>query len=403
MTTTLITVLGRPGKDASGQYRRASYAFANGKKTEPLAFFGWALNELIRPDRMVIIGTSGSAWDHLVEGDLDLGDSGLLDREALIDASSRKSVTQDHLDKLSPYLSKTLGCSVELKIIPHAQNEHQQIAILELLAKWLGDNETVHIDVTHGFRHLPMILLLAALYLRRIKNAHIEKVWYAAFDPDTNEAPVLDLSGLLRLAEGLQAVSSYDADGNYSVFIPILEQSGVPSDIIDALRQGAYYENILNVGAATAQLRRVNSGLQSIALNPEMELLYPLIQERMQWVNEDKQFQKITRLARGAFERRDYLRAILYAYESVITRICQQQKADINDFDARENAQKKYQDQIQSPEIRSRYKLLKNLRNQVAHGTRGSKREVQQALLNEEKMHTVIDGLIRDIENGRLP
>ncbi|MHB9022450.1 MAG: hypothetical protein ACYC3A_11580 [Halothiobacillus sp.] len=49
------------------------------------------------------------------------------------------------------------------------------------------------------------------------------------------------------------------------------------------------------------------------------------------------------------------------------------------------------------------YTLLKNLRNQVAHGTRGGKKEIQQTLLKENTMRQTLDNLIKRIENQELP
>jgi CRISPR-associated DxTHG motif protein len=38
--------------------------------------------------------------------------------------------------------------------------------LLTLMAETVQPWDTVHLDVTHGFRHLPMLALLAALYLQ---------------------------------------------------------------------------------------------------------------------------------------------------------------------------------------------------------------------------------------------
>lgn len=111
----------------------------------------------------------------------------------------------------------------------------------------------------------------------------------------------------------------------------------------------------------------------------------------------------MTKLARSALNRRDYLRAILYAYEAVITKLCQQENVPVQEFEQREQTRMAYEDRPKNGQEKANYKLLKNLRNQVAHGTRGSRQEVQQALLNEEKMHGTLDRLLSEIEDGKLP
>lgn len=402
MSTTLITLLGRTRKVENG-YTATRYVFSDQTLTEPLAFFGWALQQRIQPQRMVVLGTDGSMWDHLFEGDIDLAQDNAEERLALIEATERKQVTQEQLDRLTPYLETRIGCEVKLAIIPYARDELEQVELLRRIATHIPQEEKVHLDVTHGFRHLPMLSLLAALYLRIARKAQIEKIWYAAFDQDTQQAPVLDLSGLLRIADGLQALSSFDKDGDYGVFIPILQQAGLPTETVTALQKAAYYENILNVAESTGQLRRTREGLENASLQPEAEFLLPIIRDRLSWLEEIRQFQKMTKLARSSFNRKDYLRTILYAYEAVITKLCQQENVPVQEFESREQARRDYENRLKRGQEKTNYNLLKNLRNQVAHGTRGSTQEVQQALLNEDRMCGTLDRLLKEIEDGKLP
>ena len=69
----LISFLGRVPKGGNG-YRTTTYSF-DGAPDEPTAFIGWSLRRRLTPDRLVILGTAGSMWDHLFEKDIDLGTS----------------------------------------------------------------------------------------------------------------------------------------------------------------------------------------------------------------------------------------------------------------------------------------------------------------------------------------
>lgn len=402
MSTTLITILGRTPKSESG-YRATRYTFNDGTQTEPLAFFGWALQQHLQPQRMVILGTSGSMWDHLFECDLELGEQLESQRLELIQAVETKTVTQAQLDELTPVLAQHLGCEIELSIIPYCRDEAEQVELLRTMADHVPEDETVHLDVTHGFRHLPMLSLLAALYLRIVRNATIEKIWYAAYDPDTQTAPVLDLSGLLRIADGLQALASFDKDGDYGVFVPLLQQAGLPPEITQDLKAAAYFENILNVGEATGKLRKIK--LNQVPLKPEADLLLPAIHTRLDWLDEKKQFEKQTKLAKRALDRHDYLRATLYAYEAIITRLCQIGGGRAEDFDSREQIRKDYESEQKKHRGQEYddYKQLKNLRNQIAHGTRGSVGDIQKIMLDETLMQQTLIKLIARIERGELP
>ena len=70
----LITFLGRVPKGQNG-YRMTVYDFNDGHQPQSAAFFGWPLVTKVKPDSLIVLGTSGSMWDHLIEGDLDFGNS----------------------------------------------------------------------------------------------------------------------------------------------------------------------------------------------------------------------------------------------------------------------------------------------------------------------------------------
>ncbi len=100
----------------------------------------------------------------------------------LSEAVSSNQVTQEQLEPFSHYLSEKLNTQVHCILIPFAKNEQEQIEILSVLSDHLSDNEQVVLDVTHGFRHLPMLSLVAARFLKKIKQVDVSQVYYGAFD-----------------------------------------------------------------------------------------------------------------------------------------------------------------------------------------------------------------------------
>ena len=89
--------------------------------------------------------------------------------------------------------------------------------------------ENLSLDVTHGFRHLPMLALVAARYLARVVSVKVEELYYGALEMTTpdGETPVLRLGGLLAMLDWVEALAPYDKDGDSGVFAPLLPADGM--------------------------------------------------------------------------------------------------------------------------------------------------------------------------------
>jgi CRISPR-associated Csx2 family protein len=383
MTTTLITFLGRAPKHQRS-YRTTRYTFPDGHRTAPVAFLGWPLREWLACDRVVVLGTAGSMWDHLFEGDLDLGDQGERQRLHLIDAVERKAVERRHLAPLEPVLSERLGHEALLLLIPYCRTEAEQVELLRIMADAIARGAAVHLDITHGFRHLPMLALLAALHLRVVKQARIEGIWYGAYDEDTGEAPVHDLAGLLRIADWVAALTTFDKDGDYGVFAPLLGEIGEP------LRRAAFFERTTNPVKAREALNAWREPQDST--DPAYHLFRDALHGRIAWRKEPTRPEWERELARRYLERGDYLRAALFAVESCISREAAAAGEDINDRGARERARDRL---IQSN--RAGFGMLAALRNAMAHGVRPKDQRVRKAISDETTLTNTLRSLFAQL------
>lgn len=101
MSALLISFLGKANK-TEGKYRQANYDFAG--QIETARFFSQALTKVITPQKLIILGTSGSMWDVLCE---NLGHDEL--QLALIEAVENDAVTQTQLDHFSDLFSEKLN------------------------------------------------------------------------------------------------------------------------------------------------------------------------------------------------------------------------------------------------------------------------------------------------------
>lgn len=170
---TLISFLGKENQNKTTGYRSTNYVLGDKIVTTP--FFGVELTRFIQPQQLLLIGTAGSMWD--VFFDQHTSDKKVLN---LIDAVANQTVTEDLLNNLTPQIAQYLGCDVKCMVISYARDEQEQVSLLQRIAEQLKPNDTISLDVTHSFRHLPMLALVASRFLKSIKNIQTQKIYYGA-------------------------------------------------------------------------------------------------------------------------------------------------------------------------------------------------------------------------------
>lgn len=388
MSSVLLTFLGRVPKDQQG-YRVTRYDFGDGQPQAPAAFFGWPLLQHLGAERLVILGTAGSMWEHLFEGDHDFGDEDEEARLALVEASEQQAVTAAHLAPLAPLLAKRLGCEVRLEIIPYAHDPAEQVELLRNLAAHVEAGDRVHLDVTHGFRHLPMLGILSALHLRIARQARIEGIWYGAYDPDTGAAPVHNLVGLLNIADWVQALHTYDKDGDYGAFADLLDRDQGQSGKL--LREAAFFERTSNPVKAREKLNTW-SGLPDRfpRADSTAELFRDELEQRLAWVRGGNRAAWEGALGWQHLERGDYVRAVIYGMEAVISAEVTRQRGNLNDFDDRKYHRESLMNQDD-------FKTLNGLRNAMAHGVRPFDQRLAHMITDAKALQASLRGLFRKL------
>ncbi|MER2554435.1 MAG: TIGR02221 family CRISPR-associated protein [Thauera sp.] len=385
--TTLISFLGK-GRYEKGGYRTANYRFDPDFSRE-VPFFGLALAEYLKPQRLILVGTSGSMWDVFFERESGQHNDSLLE---LIDAVETDAVTGDLLGDHATRLSESLGYPVTCLLIDYARNEAGQAALLRQLANVLDGGERIAIDVTHSFRHLPMLALVAARFLSRVKKVQVEDIYYGAYDmkEPNGEVPIVRLKGMLSMLDWVDALSSYDKDGDYGVFSSLLAADGMPKERAWTLEAAAFQERVNHLEGARQKL---SASLEAIANHegPVGRLFRPELEARVSWVRKPERSQRELALANAYLDRRDYLRGTIFLLEGLVTREVVRRRGIANNFKEREEASKALgQDNRQ-------FRKLEWLRNALAHGQRSQDDETAKLLADENALRLALKRFIKEL------
>ncbi|MFQ3611586.1 MAG: TM1812 family CRISPR-associated protein, partial [Fimbriimonadales bacterium] len=184
----LISFIGRgkPIGDSSrpGKYTHTTYDFSrlSGGGTYSASLAGIALLQYLDsihhpPDRWVVLGTAQSSWDALIESIPDeLWDDQLTDVATQIEAVVRNPdgatipLSQPLLDEWSSALSNRMNREVVCRLIGYNTERDEHMALWDILQSQVRSKDSVVLDVSHGFRHLPMLTAFMVVLLAQMRE-----------------------------------------------------------------------------------------------------------------------------------------------------------------------------------------------------------------------------------------
>ncbi|MGH7100427.1 MAG: TIGR02221 family CRISPR-associated protein [Stellaceae bacterium] len=322
-------------------------------------------------DVLVLLGTASSMWDALIER-LNPEEGFEDERIELIERVAGGAVDQACLDRLRPLMARALGVECRAVLIDMARSEERQLDLLHRALAAIGrldpDDELV-LDVTHSFRHLAMLGLLATMYYEVAYVCRIGGIYYGAFDmrEDRNHpTPVVRLDGLVRIGRWIRALHAYDKDGDPASFIPLLKADDVVQDGTGArsLWRAAYFERTGQVERAQTEAEHFRAqagrGWRGVSGLFEERLLERLPQEGQSL------YARQRALAFLHLDHRDYLRAAILGFEAFVTRLTTEAGMDPASGPARDAAMVRY-NANPDPGTRNAADDLRHLRNALAH------------------------------------
>ena len=120
---------------------------------------------------------------------------------------------------------------VPIKDIPDGNDEREVWLIFERVFDLIQEGDELYFDLTHGFRYLPMLILVLGNYSKLLKNVIVKSITYGNYEArnrETNEAPLIDLQSLSDLQDWTSASASFLRNGNLSMLKSLCRQNLAP-------------------------------------------------------------------------------------------------------------------------------------------------------------------------------
>jgi cell division protein DivIC len=405
---------GRPKKEGKPSYDLIDYQFQDGEVVSTRVF-GIALYKYLHKNGenidLLLVGTKGSSWTELVD---------VLDVEqqnkhedllmSLFKEEEQRNVGENLLEEFVKLIEKSLNTEVKYVLLssPPSPEEISQKTIRVLVDLFEKKNyNKVYIDITHGFRYMPTVVLLNLMILRKLWNFDIEIYYgFGIFDTGRSEGPkkVARLNHLEDLIKLSEALGILENTGDFRHYYKLI------SDNQEA--QQIYFRIETNAQIGDSKIRElINTPVNSEYVKP----IHEKVKDKyLKPLRADRTEDRLKNRARFFFERGQYLKAVLLLHEALIL-LVGRLKGMIGtsglEYRQREEA-RRYLDQLDYYE----WKVLKHLRNACAHGTQPQSQgmfnpdaeaiaEARHAWENEEKFKEVMERsfeFYEKIKNGKI-
>lgn len=331
MKKVLISIIGKP---QSGEYNKTKYRIEDSIYDTTFSFL--PMLEYYNPNNVFLIGTKDSIWDKIPEN---------IDYEKII--------------------------------IPFGIEQDDQWQIFKILSELELENCEITFDLTHGFRTIPFISLLAMYYYRSVKKSVIiKRVLYGIYEArDVNNiTPVVDLAGYLSIFDWIFAAKTFANFGNGKELCEMIdkfpgkqmEKLGQSiSDVNLAIQLGYMSSLPLYIEAMKENLTKMEHAEQLPQFIP-FKMVAPLFKEVTDLVGpQKKEYEKLLDIADWYYKNDQIAKAILTLRESFITFIGNMAKYDISKYKNREDIKIKFfgKHKFDKESLIQKYKSLKKFRD----------------------------------------
>ena len=364
----LISMIGqgRPKKEGQSSYDLIDYQFQDGEVISTTVF-GIALYKYLRRKGedidLLLVGTKGSSWTELV-----VEENLLEEFEELIklleEKERERNVEENLLKEFVKLIEKSLNAEVKYVLLnsPPSPEEISQKTIGVLVDLFEEKNyNKVYIDITHGFRYMPTVVLLNLMILKKLWNFDIEIYYgFGIFDTGRSEGPkkVARLNHLEDLIKLSEALSILENTGDFRHYYKLVSDNQEAQQIYFRIETNAQINNrkigeLINTPVNSEYVKPIHEKVKS-------KYLEPLKADRME--------DRLKNRARFFFERGQYLKAVLLLHEALIL-LVGRLKGKIGSSGLQYEERRRVKNELDQLNY-SEWKVLRHLRNACAHGTK---------------------------------
>ena len=262
--------------------------------------------------------------------------------DGMYDKQTKETVKCQGLQ--SRLLSMRLPFEVQaIKSIPHGNSEAEIWEIFERVFLKIQEGDELYFDLTHGFRYLPMLVMVLINYSKFLCGTTVRSITYGNYESRNvkNEAPIIDLLPLSALQDWTFAAGQYLDSGNVNRLVKMSKETVAPilknsegrdenaktlikfiralENSIDDIQmcRGINIVDAINISEVCNTARMLSSTCIT-PLNPIFDKIKQTLKEFVDYTSERNGFAA----AKWCIENNLYQQAITIARENIVTYVC---------------------------------------------------------------------------------
>lgn len=384
------------GASRSG-YVRTRYRFpADGSGAphiETASVFGAALLRWLRRQGQgvttwLVLGTSGSMWADLVEAVEDMTNDAVEESWQEVAQAGEESRVDAQLlarwqSALQPLLAPT---SLALRLVdPKGTGEDMWEALYQTIPR----GSKVILDITHAFRHQPVLASFMIVALRWLLELQGVDLYYGALrmsGPPEGTTPVYRLSLCNRLFEAAEALATFRHTGDY---VPLARQIELADEVRGQIERAAFIDEIH--GHAHQSVRGLMRTIEALRLPALERSLADLLVDALRWSERTDLVHRMAWRARHALEHRQFSKAVMLLFEAIRVASARRflessEAADVMQSEVREKGTQRLRQWLEQKgqPWTDIWEDLREVRNAVSHAGRANRAGAQRALASPE-------------------
>ena len=252
-----------------------------------------------------------------------------------------------------------LSTPIETIRIPDGNNEDEIWQIFSDIYKVLNDEDELYFDLTHGFRYLPMMVLVLGNYAKFLKHTEVKSITYGNYesrDKETNIAPIINITPLAALQAWTNAAADYLEHGDTTKLKncadkPLItiarETKGQDQDattLIKLSKQLYEFSNLISfnrgdeiiIGKQSEQIKALLEKADAEYIRP-MGPLFKQIAKSVRNFNPDSP-ENMIEASRLCLDHSDFQASITLLQEGIVSMLCRKFHLDVKDKGDREIA-----------------------------------------------------------------